>query len=180
MTPDQMEHFKNFKFRGLTGVDRFWGHVDKTPGNGPKGECWLWLAYRTKDGYGQLAFGDLTTTAQRVSFELVHGPLGNNYVDCVLHECDNPPCVNPDHLFLGSRKDNIVDMTEKGRLASFKGQNNSRVVLSDAQVLEIFHSDDTNVDLGERYGIAPTTVAAIRNQRNWKHLTGHLPKRNRR
>jgi hypothetical protein len=61
-----------------------------------------------------------------------------------------------------------------------KGERNCKVVLTEAEVLEIFASSESNVDLGESYGIAPTTVSAIRNQRNWKYLTGHMRKRPRR
>ncbi len=170
MTHEQMLFFRNHIFRGITGVERFWRRVDKTPGHGPKGECWLWLGYTNKDGYGHVGFSDLVTAVHRVSFELVHGPIGNNYVDCVLHTCDNPPCVNPDHLFLGSRANNIEDMTEKGRLADFKGTLNGRHVLTENEVRSIRRSGGTNVKLGRKYGVAPTTISAIRNGRNWKHL----------
>jgi hypothetical protein len=71
-------------------------------------------------------------------------------------------------------------MVNKGRMAGAKGTKNCKVVLTEAQVLEIFASNESNVDLGEAYDVAPTTISAIRNQRNWKYLTGHLPKRKRR
>ncbi len=171
MTPEQMKYFKGHAFCGLTPEERFWLHVDKTPGHGPEGECWIWTAYCNKHGYGQIGFSTLVTGAHRVSYELVHGPIGNTYVDCVLHTCDNPPCVNPDHLFMGGRPDNIVDMTEKGRLADFKGTLNGRHVLTEEEVRRIRVSGRTNVKLGIQYGVAPTTISAIRSGRNWKHLT---------
>lgn len=180
MTNEQMEFFKKRRFRGSTPEERFWKRVDKKHGHGPNGDCWIWLASCNKNGYGQVQFSDLSTSTHRVSYELVHGPIGNNYVDCVLHSCDNPPCVNPDHLFMGGRKDNVADMVSKGRMAGAKGEKNCKDVLTEAQVMEIFKSDASNVDLGEEYGVAPTTISAIRTQRNWKYLTGHLPTPKRR
>lgn len=176
MTPEQLYHFTKFVYRGSTGEERFLRRIKK----GEPNECWPWQGPVNKYGYGILGFSDIATTAHRVAYELENGSIGNTYTACVLHRCDNPPCCNPIHLFLGSRKDNIADMTKKGRLASFKGIKNSRAVLAEEQVLTIFLSDESNVDLGIFYGVAPTTIAAIRNQRNWKHLTCHLPKRPRR
>jgi hypothetical protein len=173
MTTQQMQHFLTFHFHrstnGPTGVERFWKRVDKKSDD----ECWLWTGPVNKSGgYGVIAVAGFVTTAHRVSYELVHGPVGNTYDVCILHTCDNPPCCNPNHLFKGTRKDNVADMVQKGRMAGARGTRNCKVVLSEAQVLEIFNSDASNVDLGIIYSIAPTTVSAIRRQENWKFLTG--------
>ena len=163
-----MLHFRTRIYRGKTCEQRFWSKVNKTPGQGPQGECWIWTAYCNKDGYGQLGFGSLVTSAHRVSYELVHGPIGNTYTDCILHRCDNPPCVNPDHLFIGTRIDNVADMNSKGRAAGAPGLQNGRVILTPEQVAEIRSSNATNVALGIKYGVAPTTISAARRGRNWQ------------
>jgi len=176
MTPEQMKHFTERVFKGSTGLQRFWKRVEKA---GPD-DCWPWQGARNKDGYGMVSVSCTCYQAHRVAYELTCGPVGRTYKVCILHTCDNPPCCNPAHLFRGTRKDNIADMTQKGRLASFEGAVNGRAVLTEKDVLDIFNSSESNVDLGEAYDVAPTTISAIRNQRNWKHLTGHLPPKPRR
>jgi hypothetical protein len=88
---------------------RFWSKVRITP------ECWLWTARHTRKGYGMFKQGSLDRLAHRVAWEEVNGPIPPGL--CVLHKCDNPPCVRPDHLFLGTQADNIADRDAKGRQA---------------------------------------------------------------
>ena len=93
---------------------RFWEKVDR---QGPHA-CWEWLAYRNAGGYGQLTVHGRSCHAHRVAWELTHGPIlrgAHNHDICVLHTCDNPGCVNPAHLFLGSQAVNVEDMNAKGR-----------------------------------------------------------------
>jgi len=75
--------------------------------------CWEWEASKNKGGYGQFAVNKKPKLAHRVAWELKHGSIPNGL--CVLHKCDNPPCVNVNHLFLGTRQDNLKDMRNKGR-----------------------------------------------------------------
>jgi HNH endonuclease len=90
-------------------VDRFWDKVEKTP------TCWIWTGGTARFGHGlrredkHLRFA----VASRFSWELHFGPVPDGL--CVLHHCDNPPCVRPDHLFLGTKADNTADMMAKGR-----------------------------------------------------------------
>lgn len=89
--------------------ERFWEKVVTSPDS-----CWLWTGAQSPRGYGAFVVsrGDVRT-ASRVSWELVNGPIPDGL--WVLHRCDNPPCVNPDHLFLGTHQDNMDDMAQKGR-----------------------------------------------------------------
>src|SRR5687767_4720826 len=87
--------------------ERFWEKVRKTDG------CWLWTASRNAKGYGQIMYQRRPIHAHRVSWQLANGPIPDGL--CVLHRCDNPQCVNPGHLFLGTIVDNNRDMFAKGR-----------------------------------------------------------------
>lgn len=89
---------------------RFWAKV----GPRPAGECWLWHSARHRSGHGQFGVGPVDRIyAHRFSWELHNGPVPEGL--CVLHRCDVPACVNPDHLWLGTREDNMHDMWAKGR-----------------------------------------------------------------
>jgi hypothetical protein len=88
----------------------FWDRVDDS------GDCWLWQGYRDRDGYGKVRYANKTTVAHRVAWMLTIGPIPDALL--VLHHCDNPSCVRPDHLFLGTPRDNIHDSIAKGRFFS--------------------------------------------------------------
>lgn len=105
-----------------TSVDtRFWSKVNK---NGPlhpvlKTRCWLWIASNAR-GYGTFKLDGIAVRANRIAWVLTHGALPRER--CVLHRCDNPPCVNPEHLFLGTQVENILDLDAKGRYVSANAQ----------------------------------------------------------
>ena len=88
-------------------ADAFWGRVDKSA------ECWPWTGPTTEKGYGRFSLGHRTWRAHRLAYELTHGPFPPDLF--VLHRCDNPPCVRPDHLFLGDHAANMADAVAKGR-----------------------------------------------------------------
>ena len=88
-------------------LSTFWNRVEKTEG------CWLWRGSRTTAGYGNVRVGPKNKYAHRLAWELTNGAIPNGLHVC--HRCDNPPCVRPDHLFLGTGKDNARDSMQKGR-----------------------------------------------------------------
>lgn len=94
--------------RGGSVESRFWSKVQKTD------DCWLWRATRFPKGYGQIKIKGRRRLAHRVAWELTNGPIPDGLQVC--HHCDNPPCVRPDHLFLGTQSDNIQDAVSKGRM----------------------------------------------------------------
>lgn len=105
-----------------TPEQRFWKRVQKTD------TCWLWTGSKTKDGYGQISVEGKNNLAHRFSWIFHNGPIPDAL--CVLHICDNPPCTNPEHLFLGTQPDNMADKTRKGRGNQLKGINHPRIKLA--------------------------------------------------
>ena len=95
--------------------DDFESKIDKTD------DCWEWKGWKDKDGYGGLSYKGVTYKAHRVSYELYSGIAPGD--KCVCHSCDNPSCVNPDHLWLGTQKENVHDMIAKGRRVLLKGKD---------------------------------------------------------
>lgn len=123
------------KGRGMSAARRFWLCIDM---NGPihpvHGQCWTWTGSFGGGNYGQLDRGGKPIKAHRLSWELHNSDAKDKNV---LHKCDNTRCVNPDHLFLGSHKENMEDRNRKGRAARVKGEQNGNSKLTDAQVLAI-------------------------------------------
>lgn len=122
--------------------------------------CWNWLGKKTKRGRAQInPTKGIHTSAARVAFTAFRGPIPNGLFVC--HHCDNPACVNPAHLFLGTTTDNIVDAAVKGRL---------RHKLSVAAVQEIRRSEMTLTILARKFGVDLRTVRSVRDRRTWKHV----------
>lgn len=144
-------------------MNRFWKKVDKT------GDCWEWTAYTTDRGYGYFRH-DGGTRAHRYSWVLHNGPIPDG--QCVLHRCDNPGCVNPEHLFLGTWADNNADRAAKGRNACRVGEKHHLAKLTDDQAREIKYSDGSCRELSRQYGVSPGLVSMIKNGRRWSHIGG--------
>lgn len=149
--------------------ERFWSKVDKTPGLGPNGDCWEWRASTRSNGtglvYGQLTVDKVHWSAHRFSWKMHFGDPQNM---CVCHRCDNTLCVRPDHLFLGTNKDNSFDMLVKGR--SMFGEKNKTSVLTEQDVIAIRNSNLTQVKLAEIYGVDQTQISNIITRKQWRHI----------
>lgn len=131
--------------------------------------CWIWKSTKDRDGYGLFKLGGKMVRAHRLAWALRHGieaPEGK----CVLHHCDNPSCVNPDHLFLGTRVDNQRDMMKKGRAAH--GEKNSHSKLTEAQVISIKNSypSISQASLAKMYGVNDSAINKIVNGERWVYL----------
>jgi hypothetical protein len=147
---------------------RFWSKVSI----GDPDECWPWLGCRNKKGYGVVRVNRWDLTSHRVSFTLSYGIILSDTNVC--HSCDNPPCCNPEHLFLGSHEDNQHDKMEKGRGPN--GEKNGHAVLTEDQVIAIRGKHRPGKRgfgcnaLAAEYGVDRTTVSDILNGSTWKHL----------
>ena len=134
----------------------------------PYSGCWLWTSTTYRNGYGMFFINGKLVGAHRASWMLYRGeiPLGVN----VLHRCDTPSCVNPDHLFIGSRSDNIQDSITKGRFHAAKGENSGRAKLTEDDVIKIRESKKTQRSVAKEFGISPTHVWYLRNGHYWRHI----------
>jgi hypothetical protein len=145
---------------------RFWRFIDKTDG------CWLWTGGLTSYGYGTFyPEHGRPRMAHRVSWELTHGVTLASH-QCVLHKCDRRACVNPAHLFIGSKTDNALDRDTKGRQARGSAINFAK--LTDLQVAAI-RAEYTGKygqrkELMARYSIGSSALWAIVNGHTWRHV----------
>jgi hypothetical protein len=147
-----------------TDVSRFWRVVDCGD------VCWMWRAGLDRDGYGKFHAAGRHLKAHRFSWQLHHGPIPTGLFVC--HRCDNPGCVRPDHLFLGTASDNNKDCAAKGRHVF--GERNGRSKLTVDQVREIRarHADgESQGSLAKQFGISHRSIQFIVRQIHWKHVT---------
>ncbi len=138
-------------------TDRFWSKVRRTD------SCWLFCGHESH-GYGRFHISRRATMpAHRFSWELKHGPIRDGL--CVLHKCDVPLCVNPDHLFLGTRRENSADMKRKARCRH--GEHHYAAKLNNKIVRDIRSSTLKQAELSAKYGISQGAVSMIRNRKTW-------------
>jgi len=133
-------------------------------------DCWEWTGYKDELGRGQFhVWKEKTYRVHRFMYELVNGKIPDGM--CVCHECDNPSCVNPDHLFLGTHQDNMMDMNSKGRHA--KGEQVKSSKLTDDDVIEIrklYSLGYLQGYIAGRFGISAGNVSEIVNNILWRHI----------
>ena len=142
--------------------ERFWAKVDV---RGPD-ECWEFSGTRERCGYGQIKVKGRMLMAHRVSWELICGEIPDGLKVC--HSCDNRPCVNPHHLFLGTQSDNIGDAFNKGRINNV-GVNHPRAKFTEDQVLAIRSDLRTNTEIAKEFDVSAATIWAIKTKANWRH-----------
>ena len=131
--------------------------------------CWEWAASLDKAGYGVFGIeSGKPIGAHRYSYALHYGAFKKSLF--VLHKCDNPKCVNPDHLFLGTHQDNMDDMVRKGRQNSLKGEDSPACKITKEIALNILNSELSHSKTAEKYGVSKSSVAAIKAKRMWRHL----------
>jgi len=171
-------------------IARFWSTVNI----GPPESCWTWKRAWCSHGYGVFCANNRRYPAHRVALALTIGRVGPNEEAC--HQCDNPPCCNPAHLFRGSHRDNMIDMIEKERDACLtKGKltgdrhwmrrrpelvprgeqaNKSNLTEDDVRAIRAMHRPNTKghgiAVIGRQFGVSPQTIYAIVRRKTWRHV----------
>ena len=159
--------------------ETFWSKVEKSESG-----CWLWAGTMASNGYGRFQLDRKSRWAHRVAYQFAVSPIPEGL--CVLHRCDNPPCVNPEHLFLGTQQDNLADMVAKGRNQKgdrhssrlhperlCRGERHGQAKLTEASVLTIraaYRAGGRVGQLARQFGVARQTITDILRNRRWTHL----------
>lgn len=148
-------------------ITAFWSKVDRS--NGPD-SCWRWQAYKSPLGYGRLTVSKQTFSAHRFSYELTYGPVPDTM--CVCHRCDIRDCCNPDHLFLGTQRENVIDMFSKGRSHNRKGEkgaNHKLTLLQVSQIRELYQTGNyLQRELAIEFDVDQTEISRIVRKMTWK------------
>lgn len=144
---------------------RFWSKIDKS--GGPDA-CWPWMAGKTEYGYGVLSLLGKKALAHRVSMWVCGGEFNLKLFVC--HHCDNPPCCNPHHLFLGTNKDNTDDRDRKGRVKSGEACGSSKLTKDQVEAIrqEYTGGGMTQLSLAKKYGVGATTIHGVVNCLRWR------------
>jgi hypothetical protein len=141
-------------------MDRFWNKVTKSSG------CWEWTACLDFRGYGAFSLDGGPRKAHRVAWELANGPIPDGMFVC--HTCDNPACVRPGHLFVGTQTDNMADMSKKGRGRRGEAHHNSK--LTEDLVHWIRASNLTQAEMADWIGVNQSIISNARTKKTWKHV----------
>src|SRR5690625_263691 len=156
-------------------IAQFLKHVDQTPGYGPNGDCWLWEEGRTKNGYGRIG----ASYAHRVMYEIHYGylPPASSGLE-IRHRCHVRLCVNPSHLEVGTRKQNVADSIEAGR--HVHGMRSPQAKLTDVEVLDCrdryWYESASITELATEYQLSVGVMHALVTGRTWSHLP--MPSKN--
>lgn len=182
---DQPLRFVNGHNRRVPLQDRFWEKVNKSGPIHPvlQTPCWLWTGTSngSKAGYGLTSINGQTIFAHRASYELHYGAIPDGL--WVLHKCDVRTCVNPDHLFLGTCKDNAIDRQSKGRSKGefqegtprplTQGESHHYAKFSEKQVSDIRQrraNGEAGATLAKEYGVTNGTISRIFLRKTWRHV----------
>jgi hypothetical protein len=144
---------------------RFWSRVEWSP------YCWQWGGCVGQKGHGLISFQNRLYHSNRVAWEFVFGPIP--YGKLVLHTCDNPACVNPEHLWLGTVADNHRDMVSKSRNAMGEKHGAARLTTEQVKSIRVEGANKPHgirTKLAKRYGVHRETVSAILDRRTWRHV----------
>ena len=149
-------------------IERFWSKVDIDLNYN---SCWEWTGYRNNYGYGKFRLGGKATSTHRVAYMFERGDIPKGMH--VLHRCDNPPCVNPNHLFTGTHQDNMRDKESKNRGNRPKGSTHGRAKLTESDIpviRERLANDDSGASIARDYGVSQSAINRIKLGKTWGHV----------
>ena len=135
-------------------------NVDNTTG------CWNWQGKLNHNGYARIANGNGSYLMHRIAYEVFVGPIAKGFAAC--HKCDNPSCVNPEHIFLGTQEDNMKDMAGKGRAS--KGEEHYGSKLTTQAVIEIRARAGRAVEIAKEYGVSRRLISKVKQRMGWCHV----------
>lgn len=149
--------------------NRLWKYIDKKSFN----ECWNWVGKsKHPNGYGQISAGRKNRfKAHRVMWILINGDIPKGYYIC--HKCDNPSCCNPNHLFLGTPKDNMIDRDNKGRgikPPNFYGSKHHNTKFNESDAIKILNDNRKYSEIAKDYNVCEMTIRRLKNRISWKNL----------
>lgn len=145
-------------------ADRFWEKVAIIPFH----ECWEWTAFCNPLGYGMFRLDKAMRLSHRVAYALTNGDIKPGMLVC--HKCDNPRCVRPEHLYLGTDADNSRDRMERGGVFYPEGEKNHRAKLNEDQVREIRNSSLSHKEAADKYGVSYYAIKELRCRKTWAHI----------
>ena len=146
-------------------IDRFWKNVQKTE------TCWLWIGPKSDSGYGILSIDGRSERAHRFAYETFNGRIPHGEFVC--HSCDNPACVNPSHLWVGSHSENMRDMVAKNRhrkTPNLYGELHPLSKLTADDARKIREDSRAAKYVANDYGVSPTLIRRVRRREMWKHI----------
>lgn len=134
-----------------------------------KNDCWVWTAGTNSYGYGQIKINYKYVGAHRMSY-IIHSKKGIPEGKLICHTCDNRLCVNPKHLYVGTKYSNAQDCVNKNRQTRLRGIDNGNTKLTTLEVIEIRKSKLSSYKIAAKYNVTPSTIRSVRNKNRWAHL----------
>lgn len=157
---------KNVIGVGETPEEKFWSRVNKCESG-----CWIWQGGTTDDGYGTVNFKGRTQLAHRVAWLLTYNEFPKLQL---LHSCDNPPCVNTNHLREGTNAENVEDRVRRQRSAVGQKYPQSKLTVDDVkQIIQLIGQGLSNYAIAKRFPVSHMVIKGIREGKKWKHVTGY-------
>jgi len=148
--------------------------LDTTVINNSTG-CWEWQGCKDRDGYGTMGYQNQTRLVHRLAYMLFYNTSEEDIKGkVVMHKCDNPSCINPEHIKLTTQRENIIDMHKKGRAADQTGEKNGNAKLTDYQVKkirEMYQLGISQEELSKIFNVSRRTIYNIRNGISWSHVS---------